>query len=138
MITISPIAEWHTVKCKIIGLHFALSGGRKCKKAEYWFPYAGQVMDFTPDYSYNRFFRCKLFLRCLIKGDFINIVRYGICRRREWGMKDLQWILDTAASAYEKRFMKKNEDICWYFFWLHTENLLILLTEPKKNSNIKQ
>lgn len=28
------------------------------------------------------------------------------------GMKDLQWILDTAASAYEKRFMKKNEDIC--------------------------
>ena len=22
-------------------------------------------------------------------------------------MKDLQWILDTAASAYEKRFMKK-------------------------------
>ncbi len=23
-------------------------------------------------------------------------------------MKDLQWILDTAASAYEKRFMKKN------------------------------
>lgn len=64
-------------------------------------------MDFTPGYSYNRFFRCKLFLRCLIKGDFINIVRYGICRRREWGMKDLQWILDTAASAYEKRFMKK-------------------------------
>ncbi|RHB96014.1 hypothetical protein DW865_11470 [Mediterraneibacter gnavus] len=88
-------------------MHFALSGGRKCKKAEYGFPYAGQVMDFTPDYSYNRFFRCKLFLRCLIKGDFINIVRYGICRRREWGMKDLQWILDTAASAYEKRFMKK-------------------------------
>lgn len=64
-------------------------------------------MDFTPGYSYNRFFRCKLFLRCLIKGDFINIVRYGICRRREWGMKDLQWILDTAASAYEKRSMKK-------------------------------
>lgn len=28
------------------------------------------------------------------------------------GMKDLQWILDTAAFAYEKRFMKKNEDIC--------------------------
>jgi len=54
-------------------------------------------------------FHPGLFIQPLFQ---VQIVRYGICRRREWGMKDLQWILDTAAFAYEKRFMKKNEDIC--------------------------
>lgn len=83
-------------------------------------------MDFTPGYSYNRFFRCKLFLRCLIKGDFINIVRYGICRRREWGMKDLQWILDTAASAYEKRFMKKRGYLLIFLLITHRKSLDII------------
>lgn len=42
-------------------------------------------MDFTPGYSYNRFFRCKLFLRCLIKGDFINIVRYVFAEEENEG-----------------------------------------------------
>ena len=80
---------------------------------------------FHPGYSYNRFSGANI-LRCLIKGDFINIVRYGICRRREWGMKDLQWILDTAASAYEKRFMKKRGYLLIFLLITHRKSLDII------------
>lgn len=47
-------------------------------------------------------------------------------------MKDLQWILDTAASAYEKRFMKKKRGYLLIFLLITHRKSLDIIDRTKK------
>ena len=63
---------------------------------------------FHPGLFIQPLFQVQIIFTVSYKKVILSILSVMVFAEGEnGGMKDLQWILDTAASAYEKRFMKK-------------------------------